>query len=238
MRQGAPAETSDIYRNAAVNHSADQRSIQTKLRRADRCIKNTLLSRGHRPQLRAHLTVFRCHNTLASVLTMIQLLSDTLMFRGWTQTAVYVNWAGNVLQAAAIVADESMNHDLTDDPISSLPQRRYDFVKSAADKPASRRAESALVCICKVLRARVPSAVCFTQRCCNLWWAAGGTPKATCHTRRCHRAWVFVLPRAARRTHHGREERKVMQWWWILPPWRKGNLHSLPRVVKTVPNKS
>lgn len=37
-----------------------------------------------------------------------------------------------MLQAAAIVTDESMNHDLTDDPISSLPQRRYDFVKSAA----------------------------------------------------------------------------------------------------------
>lgn len=35
------------------------------------------------------------------------------------------------------------------------------------------------------------------------------------------------------RTHHGLEDRKVMQWWWILPPWRNGNLHSLPDVVKT-----
>lgn len=34
------------------------------------------------------------------------------------------------------------------------------------------------------------------------------------------------------RTHHGLDDSTVMQSWWILPPWRNGNLHSLPDVVR------
>lgn len=34
-------------------------------------------------------------------------------------------------------------------------------------------------------------------------------------------------------THHGLEPEVVMQRWWSHPPWRKGNLHSWPDVVRT-----
>lgn len=65
----------------------------------------------------------------------------------------------------------------------------------------------------------------------DLWWAAAGNPPATDVS---PSVGLFVWPRAAVKTHHGRKDRKVMQLWWILPPWRNGNLHSLPLVVKTV----